>query len=114
MSKAGEVYENPVTGERAVLRIGTGTTGGERLVVDLYVQPAVFARELPDVMRFTRPPRIVRANLFGHLTPLARLLGYRGSCSKYLTCEPSSNIAVEPIPSSRNDTQPSTKSQSGR
>ena len=39
MLKAGEVYENPVTGERAVIRIGTDTTGGERLVVDLYVQP---------------------------------------------------------------------------
>ena len=38
MLKAGEVYENPVTGERAVIRIGTDTTGGERLVVDLYVQ----------------------------------------------------------------------------
>jgi len=33
------VYVNPVTGERAVIRIGTDTTGGERLVVDLYVQP---------------------------------------------------------------------------
>ena len=36
--KADEVYENPVTGERAVIWIGTDTTGGERLVVDLYVQ----------------------------------------------------------------------------
>ena len=39
MLKAGEVYENPVTGERAVIRIGTDTTDGERLVVDLYVHP---------------------------------------------------------------------------
>ena len=39
MLKAGEVYENPVTGERAVIWIGTDTTGGERLVVELYVQP---------------------------------------------------------------------------
>ena len=39
MLKAGEVYLNPVTGERAVIRIGTDTTGGERLVIDLYVQP---------------------------------------------------------------------------
>lgn len=38
MLKAPEVYENPATGERAVIRIGTGTTGGERLVVDLYVR----------------------------------------------------------------------------
>jgi quercetin dioxygenase-like cupin family protein len=183
MLKAGEVYVNPVTGERAVIRIGTDTTGGERLVVDLYVQPdgavmgehihpgmeerftvlrgrvgfriggrvaiaepgvelftppgtphdwwnagreealvrvemrpaarfeamirnafglaqdgkvnkrgmpnllqlAVFAREFPDVMQFTRPPRIVQEILFGLLTPLARLLGYRGSYPEYLT-----------------------------
>ncbi len=39
MSKAGEVYENPVTGERAVIRIGTDTTGGELLVADVYVRP---------------------------------------------------------------------------
>jgi hypothetical protein len=31
MLKAGEVYENPVTGERAVIRIGAETTRGERL-----------------------------------------------------------------------------------
>jgi quercetin dioxygenase-like cupin family protein len=39
MVKAGEVYVNPVTGERAVIRIGTDETGGDRLVVDLYIQP---------------------------------------------------------------------------
>jgi hypothetical protein len=39
MFKAGEVYLNPVTGERAVIRIGTDITGGERMVVDVYVQP---------------------------------------------------------------------------
>jgi quercetin dioxygenase-like cupin family protein len=39
MLKAGEVYENPVTGERAVIRIGTDSTNGERLVVDTSVRP---------------------------------------------------------------------------
>ena len=39
MFKTGEVYLNPVTGERAVIRIGTGITGGERMVVDVYIQP---------------------------------------------------------------------------
>jgi quercetin dioxygenase-like cupin family protein len=39
MSKAGDVFENPVTGERAVIRIGTVESGGERLVADLYVSP---------------------------------------------------------------------------
>ena len=39
MSRAGEVYENPVTGERAVVRVGTEESGGELLVADLYVRP---------------------------------------------------------------------------
>jgi quercetin dioxygenase-like cupin family protein len=39
MSKAGEVAENPVTGERGVVRIGTEQTGGQLLVVDLYIRP---------------------------------------------------------------------------
>ena len=39
MSKAGELYENPVTGERVVVRRGTEESGGEHLVVDLYVAP---------------------------------------------------------------------------
>jgi hypothetical protein len=38
MAKAGEVFENPVTGERAVVRLGIEDTGGDRLVVDLYVK----------------------------------------------------------------------------
>jgi quercetin dioxygenase-like cupin family protein len=40
MSKAGEIYENPVTGERVVVRLGTEESGGEHLVVDLFVAPA--------------------------------------------------------------------------
>src|SRR5262249_26392090 len=39
MSKAGDVFENPVTGERGVARIGTAETGGELLVADLYIRP---------------------------------------------------------------------------
>lgn len=39
MVKAGEVYENPATGERAVIRGGTAESEGELLVVDLYVRP---------------------------------------------------------------------------
>ena len=33
MSKAGDVIENPVTGERGVARIGTEETGGVRLTL---------------------------------------------------------------------------------
>lgn len=40
MSRAGDVLENPVTGERAVVRVGTEDSGGELLVADVYVRPA--------------------------------------------------------------------------
>lgn len=36
--RAGEVYENRVQGDRAVVREGSEDTAGERLVVDLYVR----------------------------------------------------------------------------
>ncbi len=39
MSKAGDVFENPITGERAVIRVGTEGTGGDLLISDLYVSP---------------------------------------------------------------------------
>lgn len=39
MSKTGGLYENPVTGERSVVRLGTEESGGGRLVADLYVSP---------------------------------------------------------------------------
>lgn len=56
-ARRGEVYENPVTGERAVVRVGTDETRGERLVVDLYVRPrgAVAAEHWHPAMheRFT-------------------------------------------------------------
>ena len=39
MSRVGDVLENPVTGERTVVRVGTEESGGELLVVDLYVRP---------------------------------------------------------------------------
>jgi quercetin dioxygenase-like cupin family protein len=195
MSKAGDVVENPVTGERAVVRIGTEQTGGELLVVDLYIRPggavmgehvhsaieerftvlrgqvgfrlsgqeaiaelgkklivpagmphdwwnagpeealvrveirpaarfeamilnayglgqdgkvnrkgmpnllqlAVFAREFDDVIRFTRPPRVVQRLLFGLLAPVARLLGFRGSYPEYLARGPTGLVEVEPM-----------------
>jgi len=39
MLKAGEMLENPVTGERAVVRVGTAESSGELLVADLFVRP---------------------------------------------------------------------------
>lgn len=37
--RAGEVYINPASGERAVVVIGTEETGGKRLVVDASLRP---------------------------------------------------------------------------
>lgn len=57
MSRAGDVTENPVTGERAVARLRTEETRGERLVVDLFVRPggAVVGKHLHSQLeeRFT-------------------------------------------------------------
>jgi quercetin dioxygenase-like cupin family protein len=39
MSRAGDVAENPVTGERVVVRVGTEDSGGELLVAGLFVGP---------------------------------------------------------------------------
>lgn len=39
MSKAGDVLENPLTGERLVARVGTEHSGDNRVEADLYVKP---------------------------------------------------------------------------
>ncbi len=39
MSKAGDMVENPVTGERVVVRVGTEDSGGELLVNEGFVRP---------------------------------------------------------------------------
>jgi quercetin dioxygenase-like cupin family protein len=39
MSKAGDVFNNAVTGEYGYIRLGTEETNGERMVVDLRVRP---------------------------------------------------------------------------
>jgi quercetin dioxygenase-like cupin family protein len=39
MSRAGDVIENPVTGERVVVRVGTEDSGGDLLAIDGYVKP---------------------------------------------------------------------------
>jgi quercetin dioxygenase-like cupin family protein len=38
MFRRGEVYENPATGIKAVIHVGTEETQGEQLVVDLYAR----------------------------------------------------------------------------
>lgn len=39
VSRAGQVHENPVTGERAVVRVGSEESGGGLSIADLYVRP---------------------------------------------------------------------------
>ncbi|MBN1146639.1 MAG: cupin domain-containing protein [Anaerolineales bacterium] len=39
MSKAGDVFENPATGEFGYIRVGTEETNGELIVADLRVRP---------------------------------------------------------------------------
>lgn len=39
MSKTGDTIENPVTGERVVVRVGTEDSAGELLEIDAYVRP---------------------------------------------------------------------------
>lgn len=49
------------------------------------LQLALFAREFDDMVRFTKPPRLVQKLLFAALAPVAQLLGYRGSHPQYRT-----------------------------
>ncbi len=46
MVKRGDVFDNPVTGERATVRLGTRETRGDRLVVDLELRGAGFGSAL--------------------------------------------------------------------
>lgn len=39
MSKAGDFFQNPVSGETAIVRVGTHESGGELLIADLYLAP---------------------------------------------------------------------------
>jgi mannose-6-phosphate isomerase-like protein (cupin superfamily) len=47
------------------------------------LQLALIGREFQDVMRFTRPPRAVQTVMFGLLSPLGRMRGYRGMYAEY-------------------------------
>jgi mannose-6-phosphate isomerase-like protein (cupin superfamily) len=46
MYKRGDVFDNPVTGERATIRLGTRETRGDRLVIDLELRGAGFGSPL--------------------------------------------------------------------
>jgi mannose-6-phosphate isomerase-like protein (cupin superfamily) len=46
MFRKGDIFDNPVTGERATILLGTHETGGERLVVELKLRGAGFGPAL--------------------------------------------------------------------
>lgn len=58
------------------------------------LQLALFAREFDDVIRFTRPPRLLQRLLFLVLAPLARRRGFQGNYPEYLTRPPSAVIEI--------------------
>lgn len=99
MSGAGDVIEHPVTGERAVVRLGTEETGGELLVVEAFVEPggAVTGGHVHPVIEeyFTVVSGRVGFRLDGRES-IARLLGYRGSYPEYLERGPTERVEVEP------------------
>lgn len=52
MSKAGDTIENPVTGERVVVRVGTEDSAGELLEIYAYFRPggAVTGEHVPPAI----------------------------------------------------------------
>jgi hypothetical protein len=54
-----------------------------------FLQLVLLAQEFDDLIRFTRPPRLVQRLLFPLLAPVARRRGDRGSYPEYLTRFPS-------------------------
>jgi mannose-6-phosphate isomerase-like protein (cupin superfamily) len=70
MSRAGDIVENPITGERVVVRIGGDDTNGERLVCDMYVRPGgrVAGAHVHDTLseRFEVVAGVIGYELDGH------------------------------------------------
>jgi hypothetical protein len=81
--EAGEVWENPATGELArvvetlfgLAREGHVNEKG----MPGPLQLALIGREFSDVIVFRRPPPAIQRGLFGALAPIARARGYRGT-----------------------------------
>ena len=72
MSKAGDFFQNPVTGEAAIVRIGTEEGGGELLIADLYIAPggAVMGEHYHPAIeeRFTLIRGVLEVRLSGRPT----------------------------------------------
>jgi hypothetical protein len=57
VSKAGDIYENPVTGERVVIRVGKEESGGELVITGLYVSPGGVVAASTSTRTSRRPSR---------------------------------------------------------
>ena len=71
--QVGELWENPVTRERAtILELPFKNPEGR-------VTAELTAREFSDVVVFRKPPAAVQRAVFGVLAPIARWRGYRAT-----------------------------------
>jgi hypothetical protein len=85
VARAGEVLENPISGQRIIFRKTASDTDGklhEKGVPNL-LQMAVIASERADEYRLVKPPWPVQQALFAVLAPAGRLLGYRARYPEY-------------------------------
>jgi quercetin dioxygenase-like cupin family protein len=64
-----------------------------------FLQLAALLKEFSDVIRFEKPAGLFPAALVPALAPVARLFGYRGSYSEYLTRPPSRTVPPAPLSS---------------
>ena len=63
-----------------------------------FLQVMMMAHEFPDVMAIAGPPLFLQRAVAALLTPIGRLLGYRGRYDEYLTRGPSMIVEPEPLP----------------
>jgi hypothetical protein len=109
MSKAGDVFENPITGEYGYIRLGTQETSGQLIVSDLRVRPggAVIGAHIHptvnerftvlEVVVFLNPPPAIQRIVFSVLAPLGRMLGYKAIYPHHME-RPVRSVPVDPLP----------------
>jgi len=61
-------------------------------------QIMMMAHEFSDVMAMAGPPLFLQRAVAALVTPIGRLLGYRGRYAEYLTRGPSMIVELEPLP----------------
>jgi hypothetical protein len=107
LTHPGELFENPVTGERGVVRVPPRRSNGHLLVVDLYVRPG---GAVADTIQFTTLPRPLRRLLPAALYPIARATGHRAIDPNHLRRE-LPTVELEPLPAEIAELVPSLSSR---